>query len=236
MLNIAIVEDDTSYINIIQNFLMKYASESGQRIQTRIFHDGTDIIQNYKPTFDIILMDIEMEFMDGMTAAYEIRKIDNETVIIFITNSPQYAMQGYNVNALDYILKPLTYFAFSQCIEQSLLKRRRSTPRHFITIDIQGGIRKIDESKIQYIEVQSHYSIFHTVEGAFKTKMSLKNAESMLKSTTFFKCHKWVIINLEFVDSIENNNISIGGSIIQVSRAQKTNFLEALNNYAGDIQ
>ena len=63
---------------------------------------------------DLILMDIEMTFMDGMSAAEEIRRADPEVLIIFITNSPQYAIKGYAVQALDYILKPLSYYAFCQ--------------------------------------------------------------------------------------------------------------------------
>ena len=75
---------------------------------------GDEIALGYKAVYDIILMDIEMKFMDGMMAAEEIRKVDTEVIIIFITNSPQYAIKGYAVDALDYVLKPVSYYAFSQ--------------------------------------------------------------------------------------------------------------------------
>ena len=83
-----------------------------------VFTDGDEITEGYRPNYDIILMDIEMCFMNGMTAAQEIRKLDPEVVIIFITNMVQYAIQGYAVGALDYILKPVNYEEFGSCIDR----------------------------------------------------------------------------------------------------------------------
>ena len=83
-------------------------------------------------------MDIEMRFMDGMTAAEKIREHDSEVVIIFITNMPQYAIKGYLVDALDYVLKPVSYFAFSQRIDRALV-RMKKRDRKYLTIAVKGG-------------------------------------------------------------------------------------------------
>ena len=80
------------------------------------FTDGDEIAGGYKSVYDIILMDVQMRFMDGMSAAEEIRKVDPEVVIIFITNMSQYAIRGYAVDALDYVLKPVSYFAWSESL------------------------------------------------------------------------------------------------------------------------
>ena len=89
---------------------------AGEKLPFSITHfsDGDEIALGYKGGYDLILMDIEMTFLDGMSAAEEIRRADPEVLIIFITNSPQYAIKGYAVQALDYILKPLSYYAFCQ--------------------------------------------------------------------------------------------------------------------------
>ena len=100
MIKIAIVEDEAMYAKQLQDFLRQYETENGEAFDITIYSDGDQIVHKYKSQFDIILMDVEMKFMDGMSAAEEIRKIDTEVVIIFITNMAQYAIRGYAVDAL----------------------------------------------------------------------------------------------------------------------------------------
>ena len=114
MIRLALVEDDELYRSQLREYIDKYSAVSGEKFTVTEFSDGDEIALGYKAVYDIILMDIEMKFMDGMMAAEEIRKVDTEVIIIFITNSPQYAIKGYAVDALDYVLKPVSYYAFSQ--------------------------------------------------------------------------------------------------------------------------
>lgn len=97
MIHIAIVEDEAFYVQQIQNYMERYQQESQREISVTVYSDGEDILDNYKGDYDIILMDIQMRFMDGMTAAKNIRKLDDAVVIMFITNMTQYAVQGYEV-------------------------------------------------------------------------------------------------------------------------------------------
>ena len=108
-------------------------------------------------------MDIEMKFMDGMMAAEEIRKVDTEVIIIFITNSPQYAIKGYAVDALDYVLKPVSYYAFSQRLGRAWSAWRARTA--LLQINAHGTAHKLDTSAIYWIENCGHDLVFHTAEG-----------------------------------------------------------------------
>lgn len=234
MIRIALVEDDRDYIEVLKSYLKTYEKESNQKINVTVFSDGEDIVTGYKADYDIILMDIEMMFMDGMTAAGKIRAMDSEVVIIFITNMPQYVMEGYKVDALDYVLKPLTYFALSQRIDRALSRLKRRT-KQYITITIKGGIQKVDVSRIKYIEVQNHDSIIYTLDGAFTTKETLKNLEDAIGSKAFFRCNKCYLVNLEYVDGIQNFDILMGDDMIQVSRARKKEFMDALNDYINEV-
>lgn len=110
MIRLALVEDDELYRSQLREYIDKYSAVSGEKFTVTEFSDGDEIALGYKAVYDIILMDIEMKFMDGMMAAEEIRKVDTEVIIIFITNSPQYAIKGYAVDALDYVLKPVSYY------------------------------------------------------------------------------------------------------------------------------
>lgn len=113
MIRIAIVEDEEAYAAQLTEFLHKYEEEENAVFEITRFRDGDEITEKYRASFDIILMDVQMQFMDGISAAEEIRKTDSEVVIIFITNMRQYALRGYAVDAMDYVLKPISYFAFS---------------------------------------------------------------------------------------------------------------------------
>ena len=184
MIRIALVEDEESYVATLREFLARYERERGERLQITVFSDGDEIALNYKSEYDVILMDIEMRFMDGMTAAEEIRRVDPEVVIIFITNSPQYAIKGYAVDALDYVLKPLTYLAFSQRIDRAL-ERLGNREQRYMMINIKGGSRKLDVSRVWFIEVRDHDLIYHTEEGLITTNATMREAEKALEGCAF---------------------------------------------------
>lgn len=125
MIRIAIVEDEEDYVNQLTKYLQDYQKNSNEEIDVTVYRDGDEITSKYKSQYDIILMDIQMKFVDGMTAAEEIRNIDSKVIIIFITNMTQYAIQGYKVGALDYILKPISFFAFSERLGQAIARLKR---------------------------------------------------------------------------------------------------------------
>lgn len=120
MIRIAIVEDEEQYVQQLTEYLQEYQKSSNEEIDITVYRDGDEITSKYKSQFDIILMDIQMKFVNGMTAAEEIRSVDSSVVIIFITNMTQYAIQGYKVGAMDYILKPISYFAFKERLNQAI--------------------------------------------------------------------------------------------------------------------
>ena len=234
MIRIALVEDEESYVATLREFLARYERERGERLQITVFSDGDEIALNYKSEYDVILMDIEMRFMDGMTAAEEIRRVDPEVVIIFITNSPQYAIKGYAVDALDYVLKPLTYFAFSQRIDRAL-ERLGNREQRYMMINIKGGSRKLDVSRVWFIEVRDHDLIYHTEEGLITTTGTMREAEKALEGCAFFRCNKGYLVNLEHVDAIREDNAVVHGETVQVSRSKRKEFLAAFNRYINEV-
>ena len=234
MLRIAVVEDDKTYAAQLKEYLVRYGTEKNQKISVALFPEGEDIVTDYSAEFDIILMDVEMTFMDGMTTAERIREKDNEVVIIFITNMPQYAIQGYKVDALDYVLKPISYFAFSQRIDRALtrVKKKEAT---YITVAQKGGKKKLNVDKICYVEVRDHDLIYHSTKGDIVTKSSMKEAEDTLGGTKFFRCNRCYLVNLEYVEDFRGNDVTVASDVIQVSRARKKAFMDALNDYMNEV-
>ena len=214
---IAVVEDSAQDRAVLDSYLEKYQQEKNCHFQITHFSDGDEIALGYKGGYDLILMDIEMTFMDGMSAAEEIRRADPEVLIIFITNSPQYAIKGYAVQALDYILKPLSYYAFCQRMNhvRELLGRRQ---KHFLTVPCAGGVQKLDVSDIYYVEICDHDLLFHTKQGEVHSTGSMRDVEQKLPPENFFRSSKAYLVNLEHVDGIQDEDAIVNGERVQISR------------------
>lgn len=234
MTRFAIAEDDPSFRNDLKNALMRYAKENDLKISLSVFDDG-DALLHADEAFDVILMDIEMPHMDGMTAAKELRKTDSSAIIIFITNMSQYAIEGYSVDALDYLLKPLTYYAFSQCMNRAMLRLKKRETRSLL-IAHQHGARRIDSDSILFVEVHGHSLIYHTLEGDFTVAGTMKEVEESLLGLPFFRCNKCDLVNLTHVDGIRDGDALVGSFVVQLSRAKKKGFLEALNRYVNEVR
>lgn len=235
MLHIALVEDDDLYAEKLKSYLDKYAAETGEKIDVVTYSDGEDITADYRPVWDILLMDIEMRFMDGMTAAGMIRSADPEVIIIFITNSPQYAIRGYSVNALDYVLKPISYFAFSERINRACqaLDARRHRER-FVMLTDSEATHRVNVTEIRSVETDGRLLVYHTGARDIRTWGAMNHAEEELGSH-FYRCNKGILVNLAYVDAIEGSDVVVDGRRLPISRAKKVGLLDALNQYMNEV-
>ncbi|WP_017471343.1 LytR/AlgR family response regulator transcription factor [Amphibacillus jilinensis] len=234
MMRVAVVEDEINYQKQLIEYIERFEQESEESIDIETFSDGDAFINSYKAQFDLILMDIQMPLMDGMSTAEEIRKIDLEVVIIFITNMTQYAIKGYAVDALDYVLKPISYFSLSERLKRAINRMKKREAR-FVTIRIKGGVRRLNISDIYYVESQKHKLVFFTKEGALTTIGTMKELEKELSGLPFFRGHKGFLINLEHVDGVNDSCAIVNGEEIPVSRNRRKTFMEAVSNHWGEV-
>lgn len=231
-IKVAVVEDNPESAEILKKYIKKYCRENNVIIDLFSYEDGDEIAAYYEAKFDIIFLDIEMKRMDGMTAAKKIREFDKDVVIIFITNMPQYAIKGYEVKALSYLLKPVPYFAFSQEMNNSLEKIIKLKENH-ILIATDEGIVKINIFDIFYIETMKHYLIIHTKQGTFQSRLSMKKMEDELKEGSFFRCNSCYLVNLDEVTGVKGDYVIIGSKDLKISRPRKKEFMEALAAHFG---
>ena len=125
-LKAAIVEDEPISASLLQSFLNKFSKENRVSIDVDVFLNELDFINNYqKGIYSVIFMDIEMPHMDGITLSKKLREKDTEVILIFVTNMSQLAIKGYEVNALDFIVKPVEYSSFSMKMKRVLRYVRR---------------------------------------------------------------------------------------------------------------
>lgn len=235
MIRIAVVEDERSYVEQITDYLRRYEREEKEELKVTVYRDGDGITAEYKAQFDIIFMDIQMKFVDGMTAAEEIRRSDSEVVIIFITNMTQYAIRGYEVDAMDYVLKPVTYFAFSQKLKKAIarIRNRKMTP---VMLQIRGGMARVNAEDIYYVESEGHNLIYHTAGGVYTVSGTIKSAEEALDGKGFCRGNKCYLINLAHVDAIKDKCAVVKGENLQLSRPRLNSFMQALTKYWGEIK
>lgn len=234
MIKIAIVEDNQQNADILIDYLARYQMVSGYRFKLTHFSDGEEIVQIEKNYFDLILMDIEMERMNGIDAAKKVRLIDEDVIIMFITQAPQYAVQGFEVNALDYVLKPINYYAFTQRIARALERLSRRKQK---TIVIESGsfVKNVLLSKIKYIEIMNHEARYYLMDQIITIRESLKTIEAKLQDHRFFKCNQSYIVNFDYIDAIEGSELKIGEVRIPLSRSKKKLFLDRFNNYINEV-
>ena len=233
MVRIGIVEDDDEYREQLRQFLTDYAGEYGETFQIRTFRDGAELTFDYQPDYDILLMDIEMPGMDGMTAARKVRAQDTSVAILFITNMAQYAIEGYSVQARAYLLKPLNYVGF--CLELqgaiAALSNRRET---LMLINTEESLVKLSAGKVIYIETDGHDLLFHTSQGELRTRSTMKAMEEKLSGGTFARAGASYLVNLAHVSSISGDTVLLdSGEKLPISRNKRKEFLSALTDYVG---
>ena len=198
LIHVAIVEDEPLFVQQLKEYIGRYEKDRGRRIKITTFADGEDITDDYRGGYDIILMDIQMRFMDGMTAAEKIRTLDHEVIIMFITNMIQYAVRGYEVDAMDYVVKPVEYFAFSQKLDKAIGRMKKAV-QTYISVPTEDGLQKLAVSDIYYIESQGHNACYRTARGEFLSRITLKELEDSMGGYDFFRCGKGYLINMKHV-------------------------------------
>ena len=131
MIRIALVEDEAEVRAQLQGYVQRHTRQYGTEFAVTEFADGMELLDDYRPVYDVLFLDVEMKHLDGMETARRVRELDKDVIIVFITNMPQYAIGGYAVGALDYVLKPVPFFAFSQQLRKAEEQLRRRV-RHYL--------------------------------------------------------------------------------------------------------
>lgn len=133
-IRVAIVEDDPLFLRQATTFVELFGEQTGRDFSVTTFNSATTFLKEFNANFDILLLDILMPSYNGIEVAQEVRKSDENLAILFITSTPQYAIKGYTVNALSYILKPLSWPAFEAEFSRGRSRARRGTPHHHVAI------------------------------------------------------------------------------------------------------
>lgn len=234
-MRIAIVEDDRLVSDQLRSYVLQYFE--GREHQCRItqFSDGDEILEDYQADYDLIFLDIQMERLDGLTTAQRIRVLDENVYLIFITNLAQYAIKGYSVNALDFVLKPVNDLMLNQLlmrVEQLMMKKSRQ----FITLPTERGMTRLEAAHIYYIETGNHSVQVYTEKGSWRLRESMHAMEELLSARNFFRCNSCYLVNLAHVERVEGSIVVVAGNRLTISRPRHKAFMAALTKYIGGIK
>ena len=235
MLKVAIVEDDPHYSTLLQRFVEKFQEETHRTLKVDIFSNGLNFVSDYNDGYNIAILDIEMPLMDGISAAKKIRAVDQNVTIIFITNMAKLAIKGYEIDALDFMVKPIDYFNFYLKMEKAIRIQEKFID-NFIMINSYSGKVRIRISDIKFIESNFHDLTYHTIDGNYETRNTLKSIEGDLSKYNFIRVNNSFLVNMAFIERIEGENIFIDKHTIQISRSKKRDVLAAIGVFYGGIK
>ena len=234
MIRIAIVEDERRERAHLRDCLAYMAEKEQLEFDIVEFGSGEAFLGGYQPVYDIVLMDIELPSINGMETAKALRRLDSFVLLVFVTNMVQYAVSGYEVDALNYILKPVNRFDFALKMNKAISRTAKRTEK---SVQMRAGkdLYMLPVAAIRYLEVDGHYIVYHTTEGDYSEYITLKEAEKKLDKPYFVRCNRCYLVNLKYVAAVRDDVVQVGRDELLISRPQKKAFLNALAVFIGGV-
>lgn len=230
MLELAICDDEKIYRNDLKKILGTRLDLSGTEYRITEFSCGEDLIRKHRQTnFQIIFLDIEMGALNGMETAKNLRSMNRQSVIIFVTSHPDFVFQGYEVRALDYILKPYEPPKIHSVLLRALNELELSAEKYYVIEQRSGSVR-VPISSIIYIFSEKRLLNLVTEDETYTFYGKLKDAADTL-GEAFVRIHSRYLVNLRFVEKIDGNEVLAGGTSLPISRSCRQEFSIAFARY-----
>lgn len=227
-MRIAICDDEQEFINHFKRIMHKLYNSLD--IITDEFSDGGELLKSYKfRAYDIVFLDIEMPGMDGITIARKIREVDEDACIVFLTGHVEYAIKGYEVNALRYLTKPAEEDKVREVVEHMLKKRDEIRS---IWVHTADGDMRIKLGDIFFFEAQNQNVVINTAEESFSVRGNISDYEKKLSSDGFFRTHRGYLISLDKVYKVTDKAVILeDGTKLPVSRNKEAQLKRVIFSY-----
>lgn len=223
---IAICDDEQNQIEYITSIVTSWSNHKGHSCEIRTFASAEAFLFEYKEdkAYDILLLDVEMKNMNGIELAKRIRKDNNRAEILFITSHFEFVGEGYEVDALHYLIKPISVEKLTQVLTKAAEKLSVEPPS--VVISCEGETVKLYESDILYVESFLHYIVIHTKDNEYKIKENISVFENKV-SDVFYRIHRSYLVSLKYITRISRTSVNIGNTELPLSRGKYDNINRA---------
>lgn len=236
-MKVVIVEDDMVAAAQFKNYLERYGNESDVELEVTHFTDAETFLKNYKKERPaIVFFDINLPTIDGMEAARKLRERDTAVVIVFVTKMVQYALKGYDVNALDFLVKPVSYAEFKMKMRRAVnVARANETKALYVPVD--SGFYRVPSDKIVFVEVEGHRLKYQLVDGVVEARGSLSDVQEKLTGHGFLRCNSCYVVNVKYIEFVKGYDLHINGYKLKISHPRRKEFMRQLMDiYAGSFR
>lgn len=233
MYRILSIEDDPEQEATLRSHVERYAHEIDLDLQL-VWEQSAFDLPELSHGFDLVLLDIDLPGINGMEAAAAMRERNPETPLIFVTNLAQYALKGYEVDALDFVVKPVSYFDFRMRMDKAIRVLSRRTGRR-VTVALDGELLVLDTTDLAFVDVANHDLAYHLATGqTLVTRGSLSKLEDELAGSSFVRASKSCLVNMAHITRIKGAELVMdNGESVFLSRSQKRPAMEAIARYLG---
>ena len=234
-MNIAICDDELIQIAQIESLLHSYRNEKRPDLRWSVFQTGFSLLTAIESgqNFDAVFLDIYMQDMNGMDVAKTIRKTNATIKILFLTSSPDFAVESYQVEASDYILKPIAREAFFASLDRLSEKLSIKGDNSLVVRDSSSGVSKIPHTQLAYIEASGRNGIvYRSDHTSIKTTLSFSAVLEQLQEYDNF-IHRSYLVNLNYVYRITKNEVFLtNGTVLPLSRNQQKTVLNRFIDFS----
>lgn len=231
-MKLAIVEDNNLEEKYLRDLINEYCLLNNLTSDLSTFTSAEDFFASWPMELDILFLDIMLEEMNGIEIATKIRQTNERVMIIFTTSNPQFSLSGYAVEALDYLIKPVSRELLFRTLDKAI-HRLGDTRHNYFAVNNNEGYFVLNTMDIYYIEMLNRKLIIHTKSGPVTCLRSLQYMEEQLPET-FFRCHSAFLVNLHAVESVQGPDIVVAGNTIPISKHRRKDFIRALTKFIGD--
>ena len=225
MLSIAVCDDEVIECCNIARKIKDILEEMNIPCIIRQFQSGRELLQAME-SFDMVFLDIMMQDMDGMKTAQIFRDRASDKILIFVSSSREYVFEAYDVEAFQYLLKPVDDRKLKRVLQKAVRKTERGLSE-FIIVSRERQKKKLFLDDIYYFEIKGRVVDVHGPEGIFTYYEQIGELESKLRDKGFFRCHKSYLINLKYVDGYNRQEVILeNGKAIVIAKRRYDEFVQ----------
>lgn len=232
MKKICIIDDDVHETENLLLLLKRYQKETHALFETTTYTSAEEFLKTYQGGIDIIFLDVQLPGLSGLDCAAKIRTIDEKADLFFETNYGQYAIQGYRYNAIDYFVKPVSYFSLKMRLDR-IISYKEVKAKDFSLKTIDGLSVIVGSNDIFYMEKIGRHIAFHLADKTyeFRSRESLNKLEDQFKEYGFARCSSGFLVNLSKCSALGKDYVLVGQTKIYIGRTFRKSFIHQLADW-----